>query len=267
MMRTLWVVLGCLLAATTVHADGIVVALAPEDSTVQPGSEFVVRLAVTASGPEFNAYDAVIGYDPNALTFLQQTPLSLQEGGTMKNACGLTFHLFSAAGDSLSISHSLLCGTPPVYLTGPGVLYKLRFRASETIQVTQIVLRFVQFYRGGVFVDLMSATDAVIGIGTTTDTAAVPSWTQLHVQAAPNPMNPSTTLYLQAPQAGHQALAVYDVRGRLVRQLQSGHFDAGERSVLWDGRSTGGAELASGIYLVTLEAEGQRSTTRVVLTR
>ena len=247
-------------------ADGVVVAITPGDSVVQPGDEFELHLEVTAPGAELNGYDAIIGYDPNALTFLQQAPLSLQEGAYMKTACGLTFHLFSAAGDSLSISHSLLCGNPPVFLTGPGVLYKLRFRAALEMQITHVEIRFVQFYRAGVFVDLTSATDAVIGIGTpTTDTSPPPLSAQMQVWASPNPFNPRTTLHLHSAVSGQQNLSIWDSRGRLVRRFATGHFAAGRRQVLWDGRSDRDETLASGVYFVMLESGGKTAATRVVL--
>lgn len=255
------------LGASTVAAQGVVVSLTPADTVVTPGDEFELQLRVTMSGPEFNAYDAVIGYDTNALTFLQQSPLSLQEGSYMKLACGLTFHLFSAQGDSLSISHSLLCGTPPVFLTGPGELYKLRFQASMDIQTTEVEIRTIQFYRAGVFVDLESATNAIIHIGESTSDVAPPGARGASVVATPNPFNPQTVLHLTAPTSGLQEVRVWDVRGHLVRQLQKEWFSAGSRQLPWDGRSGSGEELASGVYMVTLDLDGTRSVTRVVLVR
>jgi flagellar hook assembly protein FlgD len=87
------------------------------------------------------------------------------------------------------------------------------------------------------------------------------------VVATPNPFNPQTVLHLTAPTSGLQEVRVWDVRGHLVRQLQKEWFSAGSRQLPWDGRSGSGEELASGVYMVTLDLDGTRSVTRVVLVR
>lgn len=267
-MRRLLLCLVCLCGvASAASAQGVVVAITPVDTVVTPGDVFTVQLYVTQSGPEFNAYDATIGYDPGALTFLQQSPVSLQEGSYMKSACGLTFHLFSAQGDSLNISHSLLCGNPPVFLTGPGQLYKLRFQASLDIQTTEIQIRTVQFFRAGVFVNLESATNAIIHIGETTSTAPPPEARRTAIVATPNPFNPQTVLHLTTGTEGNQIVRVWDVRGRLVRALQQGWYPAGTRTLPWDGRDALGRALGSGVYVVTLDLDEARTVTRLVLVR
>jgi hypothetical protein len=267
MRFALLLVIGLCTGVSTATAQGVVVSLTPADTVVTLGDEFELQLRVTQAGPEFNAYDAIISYDTNALTFLQQSPVSLQEGSYMKSACGLTFHLFSAQDDSLSISHSLLCGTPPVFLTGPGVLYKLRFQTSMDIQTTEVEIRYIQFFRAGVFVDLQSVTNAIIHIGETTSSNPPPLANRAAVVATPNPFNPQTVLHLTAPADGQQVVRVWDVRGHLVRRLQTGWFPAGTRRLPWDGRTGSGEELGSGVYLVTLDLNGTRTATRVVLVR
>ncbi|MDD5719918.1 MAG: FlgD immunoglobulin-like domain containing protein, partial [Candidatus Krumholzibacteria bacterium] len=48
---------------------------------------------------------------------------------------------------------------------------------------------------------------------------------------------------------------VFDARGRLVRELASGRWAAGEHHVHWDGRAADGQPAAAGIYMLRLEAE------------
>jgi hypothetical protein len=56
-------VLVALLAAGNASA-GVTVALQPASQLVAPGSDFDVLLEVTAPGSSFNAFDAIVGYDP-----------------------------------------------------------------------------------------------------------------------------------------------------------------------------------------------------------
>src|SRR5689334_9098007 len=150
-------------------AAAVSVGLTPASQTVTPGTDFDLFFDSISAGASFNGFDAVISYDPAALTFVPLAPTSLQQGclmtGSCSAACGSTFHLFNAAGDSLSVSDVLLCDQ--TFLTGPGHLYKLRFHASSTPQITHVRIRRTSFYNAGVFVTPVSTADAVIGIGIT----------------------------------------------------------------------------------------------------
>jgi len=86
-------------------------------------------------------------------------------------------------------------------------------------------------------------------------------------QNTPNPFNPSTTLRFGLPEAGHVTLAVYDVNGRLVRNLAASRLEAGQHEVVWDGRDSNGREVASGVYMARLTAPQGVLTRRMVLVR
>src|SRR5580765_1145624 len=104
---------------------GVKVALLPTSQIVGPGQEFDVTIQVTRAGSPFNAFDAVIGWDPTAIQPVTLTPLSDQEGAYLTAACAKRFHVFTAAADYDSITDVLLCAG--VSLTGPGEIYRLRF--------------------------------------------------------------------------------------------------------------------------------------------
>ncbi|HOS65674.1 MAG TPA: right-handed parallel beta-helix repeat-containing protein [Candidatus Latescibacteria bacterium] len=89
----------------------------------------------------------------------------------------------------------------------------------------------------------------------------------LVMQNAPNPFNPVTTIRFALPEAGHVTLAVYDVRGVLVRTLADRSLPAGAHAVVWDGYDTMGREVASGVYVYRLTAAQGVVTRRMVLAR
>jgi len=72
----------------------------------------------------------------------------------------------------------------------------------------------------------------------------------------PNPFNPSTTVDFAIAAEGRVALHVYDVAGRLVKTLVDGELESGEYEATWDGTDAAGARVASGVYMLRLEAGG-----------
>jgi photosystem II stability/assembly factor-like uncharacterized protein len=84
--------------------------------------------------------------------------------------------------------------------------------------------------------------------------------------AVPNPFNPSTVLSWEMPRDGQVWLAVYDVRGRLVRTLVDGAaYRQGRHHATWDGRDLRGRTVATGVYLVRVRAGGATAGGRILL--
>jgi len=84
----------------------------------------------------------------------------------------------------------------------------------------------------------------------------------------PNPFNPVTTLRLYvAPGDSHLEVGVFDVRGRMVRQLHRGHSQPGWREFTWDGRDDSGRGQASGVYFVRARQSRSTSTFKMTLVK
>ncbi len=81
----------------------------------------------------------------------------------------------------------------------------------------------------------------------------------------PNPFNPSTTLHYELPERGEWTVAIYDVEGRLVRELRSGLQEAGLHDLRWDGRSDNGAAVGSGLYFAKISGRGQSAGGKLLL--
>ena len=80
--------------------------------------------------------------------------------------------------------------------------------------------------------------------------------------AYPNPFNPSTTINYSVEMTEAVALNVFNINGQLVRTLVNGTVDTGAHSVVFDA-----ADLASGVYLYTLESASQSITKKMVLVK
>ena len=73
-------------------------------------------------------------------------------------------------------------------------------------------------------------------------------------QNYPNPFNPSTTISYQLPKAEEVRIIIYDLAGRLVRELMNESKDAGSYTVSWDGKNQHSQPVASGMYIYQLRA-------------
>ena len=86
--------------------------------------------------------------------------------------------------------------------------------------------------------------------------------------ATPNPFNPRTVIGFDLPRGGPASLRIYDLAGRVVRELLAGEdLVAGRHEYRWDGRDGSGAGVPSGVYLVRLVAGSSTRAGRVTLVR
>jgi flagellar hook assembly protein FlgD len=83
--------------------------------------------------------------------------------------------------------------------------------------------------------------------------------------AYPNPLNPETTLEFRTSQDGPVKVQVFDIAGRLVRTLQDGNLPAGYNSVRWNGTTSTGNKVSSGVYYFKISAVGGDTVVRVTV--
>jgi len=83
----------------------------------------------------------------------------------------------------------------------------------------------------------------------------------------PNPSRGELDLSFVLSRPGNAELTIFDLAGRLVRELTRGPSPAGPQRVHWDGRDDAGRIVGAGVYFVKLEAEGFALRRRLVLVR
>lgn len=80
----------------------------------------------------------------------------------------------------------------------------------------------------------------------------------------PNPFSGTTTIDFLVPKHQRMELQVYDLRGRLVRSLFDESLNAGQHSIIWDGRDNAGQRVASAVYLIRLSSAEVEASAKVV---
>jgi hypothetical protein len=72
-------------------------------------------------------------------------------------------------------------------------------------------------------------------------------------QNYPNPFRTQTRINYSIPQSEKLSLVIYNLKGQLVRTLQSGQKAAGKYTVVWDGLDNSGSRAKPGIYFYRLQ--------------
>jgi hypothetical protein len=83
----------------------------------------------------------------------------------------------------------------------------------------------------------------------------------------PNPAPGTSEIAFSLPDAGHAALSVHDLSGRLVRRLLATELPRGSHRVRWDGRDARGSHVPSGVFFTTLTTPLGTRTERLILLR
>jgi hypothetical protein len=82
---------------------------------------------------------------------------------------------------------------------------------------------------------------------------------------SPNPFRDGTGIHFQLGSSqGLVRISVFDVGGRLVREIFSGSLTAGSHEYQWDGRNEQGLKSPGGIYFIRLQIPGTTLKNKVV---
>lgn len=89
-------------------------------------------------------------------------------------------------------------------------------------------------------------------------------------QNAPNPFNPLTTIFYRVSESDVDKaleLAIYNTRGELVRTLVERPAQAGNHSVIWDGKDASNETVASGVYYSRLSVGATHEVRSMLLVK
>ncbi|MFO7915783.1 MAG: T9SS type A sorting domain-containing protein [Candidatus Krumholzibacteriales bacterium] len=87
------------------------------------------------------------------------------------------------------------------------------------------------------------------------------------LQNYPNPFNPQTTITFDIVNAERVSIDIYDVNGRLVRNLLNERRSGGRHSIQWNGLNNSDSTVPSGIYFYRITAGNFNATRKMILLR
>ncbi len=164
----------------------------------------------------------------------------------------------------------LVPGLPPI-ATGSGSVVWVRFTLTDT------PLPFPATWDGGLgsggwgvmpygetedFLLALDEESLAVGDGAGTGGAV------LEIAGAfPNPFRSRIAIGFSLESATAVTVRIFDVSGRLVRDLGAVPLDAGPHRIVWDGRDQGARDVANGQYFATIRAADTERTVRLQLLR
>lgn len=97
------------------------------------------------------------------------------------------------------------------------------------------------------------------------DDELLPSYATALKANYPNPFNPTTTIAFDMAKEGHVSIDIFNVKGQHVKRIADSIFEAGRRSVVWQGTDENGRNVSSGIYFYKMTTEGYSATKKMIL--
>ena len=86
-------------------------------------------------------------------------------------------------------------------------------------------------------------------------------------QNYPNPFNPKTNIKFNLGIKSYVEVVIYNINGRVVRNLLSTNFSAGTHSISWDGRNMNGEDSSSGMYFYEISVGDAKIQKKMILMR
>jgi len=108
--------------------------------------------------------------------------------------------------------------------------------------------------------------NTIVSVGAEVSSGVIPKVFSLS-QNYPNPFNPETLIRFGLPKTSHVRLIIYNILGQKVKTLVDGKKEPGFYTIHWDGTDEHGNQVASGVYIYRIEAEGFINSKKLLLLR
>jgi len=102
-----------------------------------------------------------------------------------------------------------------------------------------------------------------VSVSTKAQSVASPASSGLNIKAFPNPARAQTILSYAVPPGEDYNLKLYDLSGRLVKNLDQGKGNGGYINIQWHGDNEDKKAVSAGNYLAVLSSGGQKTTQKI----
>ena len=152
---------------------------------------------------------------------------------------------------------------------GTGAILEIEVQFSQNLSNSSILFMFDEVSAGDAYFTPITTVSDNFG-QFTSDMVSLGEDLNLPVEFSlfpnyPNPFNPSTIISYGISEDSFVSIDIYDMRGRVVRNLVSQKQVSGRYSVSWDGNDDGGNSVSAGVYIYKLSAHNKVLSRKMVL--
>jgi hypothetical protein len=211
---------------------------------IDPVDEATVRIIETGGHPADMKF-----HEPTGSLYVLNNGIQVVNTVTFEVGAEKLINRFLNSFSIIDTSEPMLIGgiAPDFSSGGRAVLYTLEGVAADSFATGIGPRDFVMMYaESPVSVRDDGEFPAVLSLG----------------QNYPNPFNPITVIPFELTAGSAVRLSVFDVTGRRVALLADGNYAAGSHSVVFNA-----SDLASGVYIIRLEAGGSVALGKMMLVR
>ena len=215
-----------------------------------PSEEQLINVGpiVYDSHDQLYPYNDVIG--PGDAVYFD---VYIQNEGALGTACGVVVAISSTDTMSTYVGGRTSSAYPDIL---PGEIQapmnNFAIRINENAPEGTPIYFDMEISCGGHFIS--EETVFLIGyVGIDNEELDLPDQFTLN-QNYPNPFNPSTTIQYGLPEDAIVSLVIYDIRGNQIQTLKTEHQKAGWYDVVWNGETSEGKTISTGIYFARLIA-------------
>lgn len=90
---------------------------------------------------------------------------------------------------------------------------------------------------------------------------------EMRLNCSPNPFNAHTEIQFEGRSGSSVKIAIYDVAGRVVREIYSGICAGVPFELSWNGDNNDGHPVSSGTYFLRAESSSSSLVTKLVLVK
>ncbi|MDD5528913.1 MAG: FlgD immunoglobulin-like domain containing protein [bacterium] len=87
------------------------------------------------------------------------------------------------------------------------------------------------------------------------------------VKISPNPFTSNANVCYSIEKKENVQVGIYDIAGKLVKQLVNGEQDAGSHTAYWDGKNDLGNKIGAGIYFCVVNSGSHKNVSKIMSVR
>ena len=138
------------------------------------------------------------------------------------------------------------------------------FGENTTDEMFLVYFQYLNYQPGDELLDLDSLTTPPNQSPTAVFNEAIGEHFLL---AYPNPFDQQTNIEYYIENESEVHLQIYDINGRLVKNIVNNNLQQGRQTISWNGQNESGNDLSNGLYLIYLRAGDKISSRKILLNR